>query len=799
MFDLPYRLVLECARALTTQCFFPLLGWATLGLAFVGFPPSQSLAADPVLGKLNVHWLEDRGFWYLKPTGSGRSQFVWVDPSNRQVHRAGSLEELEKLASVPLTKGTGTGRIVPSETLDEARIEIEIKNRTDQSVELFWIDFQGSPKSYGRLSPGESRGQSTFTGHTWAASIDGKKPIWVGQTASKGQVLEIQIMEIESDSLFPRRNGRRTAPNRSTEDFKTGDAPANPWQVDRSDHQLRFRNSSGQIVLDTEALSQAKGSPSSRYDQPIFWSADRQFAFTLQTEQGDHREVVIVESSPRDQLQPKTKTIRYDKPGDKLDQPIPRLFDLQNAKLVPLDPTLFANPWSIEQIRWDQDPLRLTFLYNQRGHQILRLIAIDPLTGSVSSLIEEASPTYIDYAAKSYKEWFRDHREILWGSERDGWYHLYRYSAKDGELLNQVTSGPWVVRRIEKVDPSAGQIWFYAGGVAPGQDPYYRHLCRVDFDGQNFIRLTQGDGDHTVEFSPDGKWLIDTYSRVDMPPVHEVRSAQNGELVVELERSSTEGLWTDSSQPIRFSAKGRDGTTDIYGILVRPRIIEPGKKYPVIENIYAGPQDSFVPKAYSALSEYHALADQGFVVVKIDGMGTSNRSKAFHDVSYRNLSDGGFPDRILWMQQAAREYPEMDLEHVGIYGGSAGGQNALAALLFFGDFYDAAVADCGCHDNRMDKVWWNELYMGWPIGPHYETNSNVVNAHKLKGHLQLVVGELDTNVDPASTIQVVDALVRADKDFELLLIPGGGHGIGSSPYCKRRRDEFFRRHLQVAK
>ena len=235
MFDLLFRLVFACARAPKTQWFVPLLVLATLGLAFVGFPPSQSLAADPVLGKLNVHWLEGRGFWYLKPTGSGRSQFVWVDPSNRQVHRAGSLEELEKLASVPLTKGALTGRIIPSETLDEARIEIEIKNRTDQSVELFWIDFQGSPKSYGRLSPGESRGQSTFAGHTWAASIDGKKPIWVGQTASKGQVLEIQIMEIESDSLFPRRNGRRAAPNRSAEDFKNGDAPANPWQVDRSD------------------------------------------------------------------------------------------------------------------------------------------------------------------------------------------------------------------------------------------------------------------------------------------------------------------------------------------------------------------------------------------------------------------------------------------------------------------------------------------------------------------------------------------------------------------------------------
>ena len=759
-------------------------------------PLSNLFAADPILPKIKPHWVENTGFWYSRPTESGRSQFVWVQPLEKKILRADSLEELEKQAGLSLRNLASTGRIEPSETLDEARIDIEIKNTTNQSVELFWIDFQGAPQSYGKLASGESRGQSTFAGHSWAASVDGNKPIWTGQASTKGQVLEIQPMEIETQSLFPRRQGRRRQANRAPSSAPANPGPENPWKVERSDHQLRFVSDSGQIALDTANLDQAKGSDSNRYDQPIHWSPDFRFAFTVQTEQGDHREIVIVESSPRDQLQPKPKTIRYDKPGDKLDRPEPRLFDLQSGKLVPLDKTLFANPWSIDQIRWDPSSSRLTFLYNQRGHQVLRLIAIDPLTGSVSSLIEEASPTYIDYAAKAYREWILDDREILWGSERDGWYHLYRYSADDGELINQVTSGQWVVRSIDRVDQSNRQIWFYAGGIAPHQDPYQKHYCRVDFDGQNLTQLTRGDGDHSVEISPDGQWLIDTYSRVDMPPVHELRSSSSGELILELERSQSDGLWTQSNQPIRFVSKGRDATTDIHGIIVRPSKIEPGKKYPVIENIYAGPQDSFVPKAYSALSEYHALADQGFVVVKIDGMGTSNRSKAFHDVSYRNLSDGGFPDRILWMTAAAKEYPEMDIERVGIYGGSAGGQNALAALLFFGDFYDVAVSDCGCHDNRMDKVWWNELYMGWPVGPHYEANSNVVNAHRLKGKLQLVVGELDTNVDPASTMQVVDALVRADKDFELLYIPGGGHGVGSSAYCKRRRDDFFRRHLQ---
>lgn len=755
------------------------------------------LAADPIVQKIKPHWIDSQGFWYSKRLENGKNQFVWVDPVGKKVLRSDSLQELEKLAGVTLQGVQGSGRIEPSETLDEARIDIQIKNGMDIEVELYWIDFQGSPNSYGKLSPGESRGQSTFAGHTWAATAQGGKPIWTAQASGKGQVLEIQRMNIDADSLKVGRGGRRRQQTRSTTRPVAPNNVPEQWKVERSDNQLRFISTEGKKAIDTAELPDVQGSESRRYDQQIYWSPDQRFAFTLQMEQGDHREITIVESSPRDQLQPKTKTIRYDKPGDKLDKPIPRLFDLQSGKVVPIDNALFDNPWSIDRIKWDTNGSRLTFFYNQRGHQVLRLIAIDPNTGAVSSLIEEASATYIDYAAKAYREWVLDDKEILWGSERDGWYHLYRYSSDDGELLNQVTSGEWVVRSIERIDQETRQIWFYAGGIVAKQDPYHRHLCRVDFDGQNLIQLTQGDGDHSVEFSPDGKYLIDSYSRVDLPPVHELRSAVSGEHVLELERGSLEGLWTESNKPIRFVAKGRDSATDIHGIIVRPAKIEPGRKYPVIENIYAGPQDSFVPKAYSPLTEYHSLADQGFVVVKIDGMGTSNRSKAFHDVSYRNLSDGGFPDRILWMQAAAQEYSEMDISRVGIYGGSAGGQNALAALLFFGDFYDAAVADCGCHDNRMDKVWWNELYMGWPVGPHYEANSNVANAHRLNGKLQLVVGELDTNVDPASTMQVVDALVRADKDFELLLIPGGGHGIGSSPYCKRRRDEFFRRHLQV--
>ena len=243
-------------------------------------------------------------------------------------------------------------------------------------------------------------------------------------------------------------------------------------------------------------------------------------------------------------------------------------------------------------------------------------------------------------------------------------------------------------------------------------------------------------------------------------------------------------------------AKDRDSSTDIWGVIFRPSNFDPAKTYPVVENIYAGPHGHFVPKAFRAASGEQAFAELGFVVVRIDGMGTNWRSRAFHDVCWKNIGDAGFPDRIRWIQAAAAKYPQMDLSKgVGIYGGSAGGQNTMRGMTEYPDFYTVGVADCGCHDNRMDKIWWNEAWMGWPVGPHYAAQSNVTNAHKLEGKILLVVGELDKNVDPSSTMQVANALIKADKDFDLLVVPGAGHGAAESPYGRRRRADFFVRNL----
>jgi dipeptidyl aminopeptidase/acylaminoacyl peptidase len=570
------------------------------------------------------------------------------------------------------------------------------------------------------------------------------------------------------------------------------ESPDGRWRAFVRDHNVFLKDlQSG----DDYPLSEGGSAEDYYSERSLFWSPDSRKLVAVQTKRGGDRRVTLVESSPREQLQPRVQTLDYLKPGDPIPQPRPRLFDIASRKEIPVPDDVFPRPWSVQEVRWEPDGRRFTFLYNERGHQALRILAVDAENGQVRAIVDERSETFIDYAHKTFTRYLDATGEIIWMSERDGWNHLYLYDARTGAVKNPITRGEWVVREVDRVDEAARQIWFRAGGIYPGQDPYYVHYCRVNFDGTGLVRLTEGDGTHSIEYSPDGRYYLDTWSRVDLPPVTELRRSEDGKLVCELERADWSALLAAGwKAPERFVARGRDGKTDIYGVIFRPTTFDPARKYPVLEDIYAGPQGFFTPKEFRPYHSGQGMAELGFIVVKLDGMGTNWRSKAFHDVCWKNLGDAGFPDRVLWIKEAGRKYPYMDLERVGLYGGSAGGQSAMRALITHGDFYKAAVSVCGCHDNRMDKIWWNELWMGWPVGPHYEEQSNVTQAHRVQGKLLLIVGELDRNVDPASTLQVVDALIRANKDFEFLLIPGGGHGIGG-PYGVRRQQDFFVRHL----
>jgi dipeptidyl aminopeptidase/acylaminoacyl peptidase len=531
----------------------------------------------------------------------------------------------------------------------------------------------------------------------------------------------------------------------------------------------------------------------------LVWSPDSKMIAGYRVRPGYTRKLQYVESSPNDQTQPKYHTMEYAKPGDALDHPTPVVIHVESKKQFVVDNALFPNPYNLSRVEWRKDNRAFTFEYNQRGHQVYRIIEVEAATGKPRAVISEEPKTFFTYSSKKFRQDINDGKEVVWMSERDGWNHLYLFDCVTGAVKNQITKGNWVVRGVEKVDEEKRQIWFQASGMHAGKDPYLVHYFRINFDGTGLTALTEADANHTLSFSSDQKFYVDTWSRVDQPTVSELRRTEDRKILTALERADVSELTKAGWRaPEVFSAMGRDGKTDIWGIIHRPTNYDPLKKYPVIENIYAGPHSSHVPKTFSAYNQMQALAELGFIVVQIDGMGTSNRSKAFHDVAWKNLGDAGFPDRILWHKAVAAKYRYYDITRVGIYGTSAGGQNSLGALLFHPEFYKVCVSSCGCHDNRMDKIWWNEQWMGWPLGEHYAASSNVDNAHKLQGKLLLILGELDTNVDPASTMQVVNALIKADKVFDFIEIPGAGHTNGGA-YGDQKRYDFFVQHLLEVK
>ena len=582
-------------------------------------------------------------------------------------------------------------------------------------------------------------------------------------------------------------------------------SPDGKWEavIDNFNVAIRPAGERALTMLSTD------GSEGNYYElSSVAWSPDSKKIAAYKVRPGYHREVHYVESSPEDQVQPKSLELFYAKPGDTLDLQQPAIFDLGTKRQISISNALFPNPFDLTPLAWRKDSRALTFEYNQRGHQVYRVIEVNAETGAARAVISEEPKTFFYYSfandtlssGKRYRHDLGDGNEIIWMSERDGWNHLYLYDGATGAVKNQITRGEWPVRGVERVDDEKRQIWFCAGGTVTGKDPYFANYFRINFDGTGLTRLTPEDANHAGAYSFDGKYFAETYSRVDLPPTLIVKSVADNSVAATVERGDdSELLKAGWKPPEVFAAQGRDAKTDIWGVFFRPTNFDASKKYPVIEYIYAGPHGSFVPKSFMVYSPMMAQAEIGFVVSQIDGMGTSNRSKAFHDVAWKDIADAGFPDRILWHRAVAAKYPWYDISRVGIYGGSAGGQNSLAALLFHPDFYKAAVSYAGCHDNRMDKIWWNEQWMGWPIGPQYSASSNVDNAWRLQGSVLLIVGELDTNVDPSSTMQVVSQLIKHNKNFDLLVVPGADHpaarGDQYAPYGDHKRFDFFVQHL----
>ncbi len=566
-------------------------------------------------------------------------------------------------------------------------------------------------------------------------------------------------------------------------------SPDKKWESLIRDNNIWIRNAESQV----EKQLSFDGSEADKYTE-VYWSPNSQKIAAIKEIQNPIRKIPLIESSPKSQKQPILQWRDYNKPGDVLPIGRPALFDVSSGTKTDIITSPFENQFNLSFGTWYKDSQSFTFEFNKRGHQVYQVVKVDALTGNTTLLVNERSTTFIHYS-KNFIHYSADNKTLIWSSERDNWRHLYLVDAQNGNVLKQLTKGEWVVRDVLQVNEDENYILFLGSGKNAGEDPYNLHVYKLDMGTDALIDLTPENANHKTTFSPDFKHFVDCYSRPDLAPTCELRSIAAPNETMLLKKADIKALLkTKWTMPEPFKAKGRDGLTDIWGTIYRPSNFNPHKKYPIVEYIYAGPHDSFVEKNFYVYMRFSKLLEMGFIVVSIDGMGTANRSKSFHDVCWKNIKDSGFEDRILWMKAAASKYNYIDINRVGIYGYSAGGQSALAALLHYNYFYKVAVSLCGCHDNRMDKIWWNEQWMGYPVDDSYSTSSNVDNASKLKGKLLIVNGELDDNVDPASSLQVVNALVKANKDFEQLYLPGYTHNLGDN-YVTRKIFEFFQNNL----
>nr|WP_284233420.1 MULTISPECIES: DPP IV N-terminal domain-containing protein [unclassified Mycolicibacterium] len=540
---------------------------------------------------------------------------------------------------------------------------------------------------------------------------------------------------------------------------------------------------------------------------PLFhvsWSPDSTRILVQRIDQRDLPELVLVESSPRDGGRPVEHRTRYPMPGEEAQATMSwTVLDVAERTVVRQqdEPTVITHPTAIVYAWWTgKAGEAVHFLRQARDARTLELRRLDPASGVTTTLISETGETRVDPTPQLGDPAMvrvLDSGEILWWSQRDGWGHLYLYSA-DGLQVTQVTMGQWLVRSLLWVDEDQRQVWFLAGGLLE-HDPYVRQICRIGLDGTGFTRLTDDHLDHDAVSPDEGGYLVDRASTSSQPPRSEVLDG-DGQVLVELESPDVAALealgW---SPPERFRATAADGKTPIYGLLWRPHGFDPQRRYPVIEHVYPGPQNFRAGPSFNEMhyGEPEAYAALGFAAVAIDGRGTAGRSKAFHDHSYGDMGNAGaLDDHISAIRELGHRYPWLDTERVGITGQSAGGFAAARALLMYPEFYRVAVAVSGNHDNGVNLTMWAEHYHGDASDEGKRAISNVTLAANLEGKLLLIHGELDDNAHTYQTMRLVDALIKADKDFDMLLIPGAEHAlVGRQHYFLRRTWDYFTRHL----
>lgn len=546
-------------------------------------------------------------------------------------------------------------------------------------------------------------------------------------------------------------------------------------------------------------------------DRPILlWSPDSKKIATFQQDQRGVGDMYLVNTQVG---HPRLEAWKYPLPGDATVTTIQRVvIEVDAGRVVRFqmppdqhrsslcdDIKCRGSEWA--DVYWSPDASRLAFVSTSRDHKLEQLREADAATGAVREVMEERVATYFESGNGAVNwRYLPASKEILWFSERDNWGHLYLYDLATGKLKNQITSGPWNVTQVARVDEKERVIYFAGVGREKG-DPYFVHFYRVGFDGRGLALLTPEDAHHDVTPSPSWLYFTDSYSRPDTPPVAVLRDI-HGKLIATLEKADVSALQAAGwKPPVPVTVKARDGETDLYGLMYAPTALDPAKKYPIVNHIYPGPQTGSVSsRAFSpARGDAQALAELGFVVVEIDGMGTPWRSKKFHDAYYGDMGDNTLPDQVAGMKQLATRYPWIDIDRAGIYGHSGGGYAAAGAMFRYPDFFKVGISEAGNHDNRVYEDDWGEKWQGLLIkkdgGDNYDSQANQNLARNLKGHLLLAHGTMDNNVPPNNTLLVVDALIQANKDFDLLLLPNRGHGFGGEGYMARRRWDYFVRYL----
>lgn len=695
---------------------------------------------------VDPHWIEKTSrFWYRKSTPQG-SEFALVDP--------------EKNTTAPAFDHTRLAAALSKAAKQEC---------TASSLPFVEFEFVDSGKSI-------------------RFSVD--KAQWICALAT---------YDCQKEQSSPERSNEELSPNKR-------------WAAFVKDHNLFLRDTSTGTVLQLTRDGIAswdyatplpslrvmvdQGTEDVKQSAAVFWSPDSSKLVTYRIDSRNSGRFTSLQFAPPDQLRPRAFTYVYPLPGEVLAKAEPIIFDIQSGKRIDVHGVSIELPFQDGPgFEWFPDSKSFYYDYDERGYKAKELRVIDTATGEQRVLVREQSDTYVD-PGETFFRFVEGTDEILWTSERDGWNHLYLYS-KTGQLENQITQGPWVVRQIEHIDAKNRRVFFSASGREKNEDPYQSHLYSVGFDGKGLQLLSPENANHLASVSPDGVFFVDDYSRPDLPGEAVLRRTNDGSEVRVLEKSDLSGLEkTGWKFAMPFQGKAADGTTDLYGMIWRPSNFDAAKKYPIVEFVYTGPQSFFVPKSFPESLRLQSMAELGFVVVMVDGRGTASRSRAFHLYSYRNLG-GAFEDHVAMIKQMAARNPYMDITRVGIYGTSAGGYGAAHAMLVFPEFYKVGVSTSGDHDARLDKAWWNELYQGYPVQDDYIAQSNVAMANRLHGHLLLEHGDIDDNVHPVETMRLVDALMKANKNFDMLFVPNMYHGESGEHalYLIRRRWDYFVQNL----